>query len=333
MTFEEILAEHGLDPVRASGGRELIVECPFCSRNKLYVNAHTGLWQCFRCDERGNKWSLLERVVGLDPIKTGYYIRRLDDVGHRLLVREAEEPIKEPWLPTGFVALPPFFGQYAIPGEVRRGAYVYHKYLAGRKFASDEIRTRFKIGYAPGNPAYDWRVIVPVVMHGKLQSFVARSIYDECFRCHAAVCECPIGWQRVLYPPGSKMSELLFNLDSPANSRASRADSRAVVLVEGVFDAMRIPDRGVATFGAHLSQTQRSLLRQAGVETVTIMFDGDEAGREGAQRATQEFKSDLFNVRIAHLPDGADPASLTEEEALKAISESEWSSFSLTHRA
>lgn len=56
---------------------------------------------------------------------------------------------------------------------------------------------------------------------------------------------------------------------------------------------------------------------------VTVMFDGDEAGRQAADRIAAELRSDLFDVRIARLPDGADPASLTEEEALKAVTEAE----------
>ena len=298
MTFEEILAEHGLDPQRASGGRELIIECPFCYHQKLYVNAMTGLWQCFRCEERGNKWSLLEKVLGIDPIRTGYIIRTKLDV-----TEDGQGPqlgpgplTKPPWLPTGFVAL-------------LETVYTYCNYLYSRHFFARHIQ-RFQIGYAPGNPVYDWRVIIPVFLRGQLHSFVARSIYDECFRCHQAVCECPVGWQRVLYPPGVKMSEVLFNLD---------AVHEHAVLVEGVFDAMRIPGLGVAAFGSHLSQAQRSLLREHGVDTVTVMFDGDEAGRAGAARVAQELRSDLFAVRLAHVPDGKDPASLSERDARELV--------------
>jgi hypothetical protein len=333
-TFDELLAENGFDPQRASGGRELIIECPFCGRKKLYVNATTGLWLCYRCEERGNKWSLLEKVLGIDPIRTGYIIRtKLDSVEDGRGPQLGPGPLtKPPWLPTGFVTLPPFSS--GALSQTLYDSYSYHRYLIRRRFSALHIQM-FRIGYAPGNPAYDWRVIIPVFMHGQLRSFVARSIYDECFRCHAGavgfppICECPVGWLRVLYPPGSKMSELLFNLDSV--DRGSDA-----ILVEGVFDAMRVsPTLGnvVATFGSHLSQTQRSLLRRAGVETVIIMFDGDEAGRAGTAKAAEELRSDLFRVRIVDLPDGTDPASLTEDQVRQHLQEvREYSSFPLTNR-
>lgn len=309
MTLEELLAENGLDPKRASSGRELIVECPFCHRPKLYVNAKTGLWLCYRCEERGNKWSLLEKVVGLNPIEAGYYIRtKLDDTDDTEDgLPEPEVPIKPPWLPTGFVTLPT---EQGFPGVLNPLCPSYISYLLKRDITFP-LMMRFHIGYAPGNPVYDWRVIIPVIMGGVLQSFVARSIYDACFRCRAAVCECPLGWQRVLYPPGTKMSQLLFNLDAITGNHA--------VLVEGVFDAMRMPDHAVAAFGSHLSHVQRTLLRSRGVEGVTIMFDGDEPGREAATRVSQELLADLFTVRIAHVPDGRDPGNMTETECVLAI--------------
>lgn len=107
---------------------------------------------------------------------------------------------------------------------------------------------------------------------------------------------------KVLYPEGAPMSHLLFNLDR-------MRPGQEIVITEGVFDALRLPDRSVATFGAHLSATQRGLLRRL-TNKVVLCWDGDEVGRTATKQAAAELRSDLFQVRVAELPDGTDPGSL-----------------------
>ena len=86
---------------------------------------------------------------------------------------------------------------------------------------------------------------------------------------------------------------------------------KRVVLTEGVEDALAVqkslPDVAAwATLGAN---NAHNVVLPTGA-SVVLALDGDDNGRQAAQRAAQEFESQGHDVKIAWLPDGADPASL-----------------------
>ena len=63
-----------------------------------------------------------------------------------------------------------------------------------------------------------------------------------------------------------------------------------VILVEGIFDALNLWDKGlkntVCCFGTQqVNWVKLSLLKLQGVQGIDIMFDGDEAGRQAAEKA------------------------------------------------
>ena len=55
-------------------------------------------------------------------------------------------------------------------------------------------------------------------------------------------------------------------------------------------------------------------LKLQGVSGVDIMFDGDTAGRQGAEVAFNLATELEFDVRIIPLAEGQDPGSLTQNE-------------------
>jgi DNA primase len=89
-------------------------------------------------------------------------------------------------------------------------------------------------------------------------------------------------------------------------------DCNHLVVVEGYFAAihlhgLRVP--AVALMGTSISVQQLELLANATARHVTVLLDGDEAGR----RAAEEVAGAIANVawsRIVHLPDGAQPDTL-----------------------
>ena len=101
-------------------------------------------------------------------------------------------------------------------------------------------------------------------------------------------------------------------------SRAKPLNGR-VVIVEGILDAMNLWDKGlynaVAAFGVNKVTTQKlNSLKLQGVSGVDIMFDGDTAGRQGAEVAANLAIELEFDVRIIPLAEGQDPGSLTQNE-------------------
>lgn len=84
-----------------------------------------------------------------------------------------------------------------------------------------------------------------------------------------------------------------------------------VYLVEGQFDCISMWDAGyknvVSPMGSTLSYQQAQVLMGV-TSAIKIVFDGDEAGREGAALVKKQFAS-AFKIEIIHLPEGCDPAT------------------------
>ena len=98
----------------------------------------------------------------------------------------------------------------------------------------------------------------------------------------------------------------------------------SVVLVEGIFDMLNLHDKGMknalCTFGTtqiNKDNVKEKLLPYMiqGVDTVYIMFDGDEAGRKAAKslEATINFNTELL-VEIIELGEGSDPGELSQTD-------------------
>jgi len=89
------------------------------------------------------------------------------------------------------------------------------------------------------------------------------------------------------------------------------------VLVEGNFDLISLVAHGcnnvAAPLGTALTREQLRLLKRF-AEKVTLLFDGDEAGRKAAVRAVPLFLAEQIPGRVAFLPTGHDPDTFVREK-------------------
>ncbi len=96
------------------------------------------------------------------------------------------------------------------------------------------------------------------------------------------------------------------------------ANTRRLVVVEGYTDVIACHVAGftgaVATLGTALTQEHAKLLERFATDGVVLLFDGDRAGRQAADRAFRELVHTSLPVRIALLPEGVDPADLVRIE-------------------
>jgi DNA primase len=106
-------------------------------------------------------------------------------------------------------------------------------------------------------------------------------------------------------------SELLYGLDQ-ARQAASAAGYLAVV--EGYTDVLMAHQHGVcnvvATMGTALNARHIRQLRRYAPERVVLVFDADEGGDTGVDRALEMFASHELDLAIATLPEGLDPCDL-----------------------
>lgn len=296
MTFLDILAKHGLGPTLASDSREIIIHCVLCDHPvpKLYVNATTGRWICFHCEESGGPYKLCREVLGLDHFEAMYLLDKLKDHAQTpgfQRQRELEEEIIErpiALLPEEYHPLT----ERGAPGEE-----LFWRYLDCRGVTEEDV-ARYGIGFCLRG-WYRYRVIVPVRTNGILYTFVARTVVDD--------------EKRVLYPKGARPSHALFGYD--------QLDPTVVrpTLVEGVFDALRLGSGALATLGTNFSVEQRDLLVRKNIRHVLLLWDGDEPGRHGAAIMASRLQAAGFDVRVALLPEGIDPASASVDQIATAM--------------
>lgn len=85
-------------------------------------------------------------------------------------------------------------------------------------------------------------------------------------------------------------------------------------VVEGQFDCISMWDRGhrnvVAVMGSNLSSHQARQL-MAITNVLHLVFDGDEAGRDGMSLIKTQY-GPLFQIKTIHLPEGSDPATVDQ---------------------
>lgn len=279
-------------------GEELRGDCPFCgdTRARLGVNSQTKLWHCFNCDEAGNLVGFLMRVLGLTYEAAVEMILEGRDRRRGLTELRAVERTPAKPAPAS-ISLPTEFEVLKMPMLKRNGRF-WRYLIQGRSLSIPQVQD-YGIGFARSGE-FAWRVIVPIIMHGQLMTFVARAISRE-------------RQPKYRSPVGADNSRALFNLERLAGQEE-------VVLVEGVFDALRIPDMAVATLGTHLSQAQRTLLIRAGVKRVVICWDEDDTGLPQAYEAARALRGQI-EVLQATLPEGTDPGRLSVEALRAAIQE------------
>lgn len=146
------------------------------------------------------------------------------------------------------------------------------------------------------------RIIIPIKdISDKIRYFIGRHLHSN------------IGKKYVVYPRHVSI------IPTPQILPPS---TRSIILVEGIFDMMRLHDNGilnaVCVFGTStLSKNAQNLLqvyKVQGVQKVYVLFDGDSAGRKAANQLEHILPKIGFKVEILELDDGEDPCSLTEEK-------------------
>jgi len=105
-------------------------------------------------------------------------------------------------------------------------------------------------------------------------------------------------------------SKLLYGLDLAKNFIKQNDEC---YLVEGYMDVIMLHQNGfknvVASAGTSLTEQQVKQIRRF-TKNISILFDGDKAGINAAQRAIDVVLENDCNARVVELPEGEDPDSL-----------------------
>lgn len=323
---ERLLAEHAID-VRQLRDDELVVGCPVSSYHQDQDRNPTGAlnyskltYHCLGCGAGGGLlWfigvlrdcSTAEARLWLEgETGTGTSIMELGD-----LIRYFDalyEPKRRP------APIPQFSDRTLEPWAG------IHPYLTMEQFPYRGIRMedaeRFRCGYAPEYvvarpegkpPVTSERIILPHFWKGSLVGWQSRRLADD-------------GTSKYLSSPDFPKDRTIFNYDR-------RADE--VVVVESMLSAIKQdgPVRFEATFGASVTDTQRSLLAQH--RRVILWMDNDHAGwnavdglwreykgkREVVTQGLGDYLSSYTDVYVVDNPYVHDPGDMRHEDVAALI--------------
>lgn len=150
-----------------------------------------------------------------------------------------------------------------------------------------ELYEEFKIFLSKEYPN---RLNIPLFYKGKVYAIISRTLIDEQPKYIVTK------FSEYLYP---------FSLD--------RISGSYVYLVEGIFDYFAMYKAGIAntlcTFGLSNRYIVKKMLIEYGIRDVYILFDGDDAGINGAYAMKNYLNSSFNKVEIIHLPFNIDPDS------------------------
>lgn len=314
-----VMEKYGVAVKAGTGGNHYFV-ADFCCGKKDFDNGRikksTQTYLCMSCNQGGNALHFLTRVVGKSFPDAVVELAEMFDVD-----LPEEDPEKSAAQKRKELAL-------KLAAEFYF-AQANYEYMTNRGI-SEEVLKRHKIGYAPGGRALRnhlekhgfskeelreyrlinakgmdslfYRAVVPVVMHGKVTDLYGRAVDDS-----------KVGI-RHFYLYGENILNGIDHIKPKS----------LVTLFESAIDRLAAEthgiDNGVDCGGAHKFTTYHAKrLKRKGVDKVLIIFDADDAGREGAIKAGQMLVDEGIRVWVGELPDGMDPARMLKEQGREAF--------------
>jgi len=322
------------------GGSDYVGLCPFHDDHNpsFHVYPERQSYRCWVCDEGGDCFSFMMKTDGCSFRESLEMLAERAGLEMPTEFRRGTpgEQQNRNRLLEVLAWAENEFHQYLLTspeaGEVR-------EYLKQRKMTAETV-TGFRVGYHPEN--WEWlldrarnRFTVQELFAARLvrerrdgsgyrDDFVGRvmfPIHDERGRAVAFGGRVLPGHgnadaPKYLNSPESVVfskSRLLYGLDV-AREEIRRCGT--VVVVEGYTDCIMAHQHGllnvVGTLGTALNETHVIRLKRT-AKQVVLVFDGDEAGQNAAERALAKFLAHDVDLRILTLPAGTDPADYLTE--------------------
>jgi DNA primase len=308
--------------------------CPFHndSRPSFQVDPR---WQNYRCWSCGKKGDVITFVQEFEKVEFREALELLARrAGIRLDVDDAKAQTRARLLDAMRWAAE-LYHQHLLEAPAAAGA---RQYLGERHLTGETVRS-WQLGYAPasgdwlmrqagrapvpvevlievgllaestkGNGHYDRfreRIIFPIRdVRGQVVGFGGRilpsSPYADRLAKYINTCDTPL----------FSKSDLIYGLD---RAKVAGQTAGSLAVVEGYTDVLMAHQSGVAnvvaTMGTALTDRHvRQLRRYA--PRVVLVYDADEGGSTGVDRALKLFLREDVELAIATLPDGMDPCDL-----------------------
>ena len=336
-------------------GNNMMGRCPFPDHQEktpsFSVSPGKQVYYCFGCQKKGNVFTFLREIQGLNFVEALEFLAKRANLAlpePSDAAEAAEDKIlrqKRKRATEAHVLAAQFYHRNLM--ELPRTHSIW-KYIESRGLQEDMVR-EFQLGWAPDswNDLFAFlsqRSFRPEELEeAKLIKITAEGKAFDLFRkrwmfpIFDSLGDCVGFGGRVL--PGEGEPKYLNSPESPVfhkgkllfglNKAAKYIRSEEFVLVvEGYMDVVGLFQAGiynvVASLGTSLTAEHiRQLKRQS--PSILLLFDGDEAGQNAAERSLPLFLESGLVPRALVLPEGQDPDEFVKQygkEAFRALLES-----------
>jgi DNA primase len=310
-------------------GANYLALCPFHAEKtpSFSVNRQGQFFHCFGCKKSGD---VFDFVMAMEGISFGEALNQLGErcgiQVHRIPQGKQGKKSTDKRLQFKILESATQWFQTCLKHACGASA---RQYLAQRRIG-DELLDQFKIGYAAASwddlknrlladgfherdllktglvkrsdsgRTYDLfrdRIILPIFdIQGRVIGFGGRVLDDSL--------------PKYINSPETEVFRKSRSFYGLNRARKTLGASRTAVIVEGYTDVIAAHGRGVtgtiATLGTALTDEHALLLRRM-VDRVVLLFDGDEAGGQAANRGVEKLLSNDLEVRVVTLEKGMDP--------------------------
>lgn len=314
-------------------GINYIGYCPFHNDKhpSFYVNPARQIWRCFVEDKGGDIFSFIQEYENISfPEAVEWCARKanIEFKAQEQTLEELQRAKEREALHVAIKAAQEFY-QSHLPDAA--------DYLSRRGFnLGDEVLENFKIGYAPEENLLYKELIrkgyseanlqkVGVIAQGKYKKY--DFFQDRIMFPYLDLSGNIIGYSGRFIKPKENTGKYINTGDTPLfnkgkavfglyQSRRSIIDKDHVYIVEGQFDVVSLHAAGVtnvvAPGGTSLTPDHiKAIMRFT--RNITLIYDGDDAGRKAALSKCKLLLQAGANVRCVALPDGKDPDNIARE--------------------
>ena len=262
--------------------------CPYCnhSKPKLEINFTTnkkGLnpWNCWVCNTKGSRISVLFKKVKADPSKFQELKSLVNSYDYEDTAGVSNEKLELPKEYQKVIGNTDIIAKHAF------------SYLKARGITEDDI-IKYNIGYCEYG-TYAKMVIIPSYdEYGNLNYFTGRSFEKEPYVKYRNP-----SWSRDIVP-----LELFINWDLP------------IILCEGPFDAITIKRNAIPLLGKNIQKSLMKKIVSSNVEKIYLALDTDALNR--ALEFAEIFLDSGKRVYLVELQD-KDPSEMGFENFTKLV--------------
>lgn len=321
-----------------NAGKHLKGKSPFTNEKtpSFYVSPDRGMYYCFSSSQGGDMFTFVQAMEGLDF--KGALALLAEKAGVELVPEDPKKRSERDRMYDALSEATAFYGE-ALEREPEA-----HAYLTKRGISEKTI-VRWQLGYAPGPPAHGWRALkehlqgkgfaIPELLNAGLIKGAdsGKEPYDV-FRDRVMFPIADASGRvvafsgRILHPqedtpkyvnsPETELfdkSSILYGYDKAKQGIRTYDFS---LIVEGQFDVVLAHQAGytntVAVSGTALTDHHVMLLQRLS-NNVVLALDADRAGIAAVQRAAQLMLRRGIDVKVAHMPDGKDPADMINDDS------------------